>query len=87
MSWLYKCVHHFLYRNVYRKKINNVQNTGKYWSKWVDKVWEENCTHIVHLNSVMELTDTNQNNFIVKDGNNNTYTWKVYYVLNKYLDR
>ena len=35
----------------------------------------------------MELTDTNQNNFIVKDGNNNTYTWKVYYVLNKSLDR
>ena len=26
-----------------RNIINNAISTGKYWSKWVDKVWDENC--------------------------------------------
>ena len=32
---------------------------GKFWSKWVDNDWDENCLHAVNLNSVKYLFDIN----------------------------
>ena len=52
---------------------------GNFWSKWVDGVWDENCSHTVNLNSVKYLFDINEHTFIVWDANNKSDTWKVYY--------
>ena len=35
--------------------LNDTTKTGKFWSKWVDDVWEENYSHAVNLNSVKDL--------------------------------
>ena len=44
-TWFDKCVKR-IYTQMFieiRNIINNAISTGKYWSKWVDKVWDENC--------------------------------------------
>ena len=51
-----------------RNVINNAISTGRYWSKWVDKVWDENYDHVINLNFSVELTDVIQNIFIIWDG-------------------
>lgn len=40
--------------------INDAQSTGRFWSEWVDKVWNDDCEHVINLNYCMELTDINQ---------------------------
>ena len=59
--------------------LNDAEKNGKFWSKWVDNVWDENCFHAVNLNSVKYLFDINEHIFIVWDANNKSDTWKVYY--------
>ena len=81
MSWLDKCVE-CIYTKMYieiRSVINMAIETGKYWSKWVDKVWDDNCCHAINLNFCVELTDINQNTFIIWDGHFKNETWKVTY--------
>ena len=61
IPWLDKWVHH-IFTGMFieiRKAINDTYNSGKHWSKWVDKVWNKNCMNAVHLNAIMELTDNN----------------------------
>ena len=53
--------------------------TGKFWSKQVDNVWEENRFHIVNLNSVKDVFVINEHTFIVWDANNKSDACKVYY--------
>ena len=48
-----------------RNVINKSISFGRYWSKWVDKVWDENCEHTINFNFNFELTDVNQNTFII----------------------
>ena len=64
-----------------RNVINDAESSGRYWSKWVDKVWDENCTHTMNLNFSFsfELTYINQNVFVIWDGNSNDNKWKVMY--------
>ena len=45
----------------------------------MDNVWDENCSHAVNLNSVKVLFEINEHTFIVRDANNKSDTWKVYY--------
>ena len=59
--------------------LKDAENNGKFWSKWVDNVWDENCSHAVNLNSVKGLIDINEYDFIVRDASNKCDTWKVYY--------
>ena len=59
--------------------LNDVTKTGNFWSKWVDNVWEENCSHAINLNSVKDLYDMNDHTFIVWDTSDKSYTWRVYY--------
>ena len=59
--------------------INKAISTCRYWSKWVDKVWDENCDHVINLNFSFELSDVNQNTFIIWDGHFKNETWKVTY--------
>ena len=42
-----------------RNVINDAVSSGRYWSKWVDKVWDENCEHAINLNFSFELIDVN----------------------------
>ena len=81
MTWLDRCV-----ERIYTEKflsikttLNDAIKTGNFWSKRVDDIWEENCTHAVNLNSLKDLTDMNDHTFIVWDANNNSNTWRVYY--------
>ena len=32
--------------------LNDAEKNGKFWSKWVDNVWDEFFFHAVNLNSV-----------------------------------
>ena len=45
--------------------INKSISFGRYWSKWVDKVWDENCEHAINLSCSFELIDINQSIFII----------------------
>ena len=67
--------------------LNDEIETGNFWSKLVDDLWEENCPHAVNLNSVKDLYDMNENTFIVWDGSNKSHTWKVYYFDDKPPER
>ena len=62
-----------------KKILNNAKNNCNFLSKWVDNVWEENCSHAVNLNYVKDLYDMHKYTFIVWDTSNKTHTWKVYY--------
>ena len=81
MSWLDKCVERIFTQMFIeiRSVINKAISTGRYWSKWIDKVWDENCCHAINLNFCVELTDINQNTFIIWDGHFKNETWKVTY--------
>ena len=48
-----------------RNVINDAVSSGRYWSKWVDKVWDENCEHAINLSCSFELIDINQSIFII----------------------
>ena len=66
MAWLDKCVER-IYTQMFieiRNVINNAISTERQWSKWVDKVWDDNCDHAIILNFSVELTDVNQNTVI-----------------------
>ena len=55
MSWLDKCVER-IFTQIFieiRNVINNAISTGIYWSKRVDKVWDENCSLAINLNFVL----------------------------------
>ena len=81
MTWLDKCVeriHTQMFIEI-RNVINKVISTGRYWYKWVDKVWDENCDHAINLNFSFELTYVNQNLFIIWDGHFKNKTWRVTY--------
>ena len=81
MTWFDKCVDR-IYTNIFieiRNVINNDVSSGRYWSKWVNKVLDENCKHAINLNFSFELTDVNQNTFIIWDGCQNNELWKVMY--------
>ena len=56
---------------------------GKFCSKWVDNVRDENCSHAVNLNYVKDFFDINEHTFIVWDANNKLDTSKVYYLDDK----
>ena len=65
MTQLDKCVDR-IYTQIFieiRNIINNTISTVRYWSKWVDKVWDENCEHAINLNFSFELTNFDQNTF------------------------
>ena len=81
MTWLNKCVD-----RIYTKKfieiryvINDAVSFGRYWSKQVDEVCDENYEHAINLNVSFELIDVNQNKFIIWDGHSNNETWKIMY--------
>ena len=81
MIWFDKCVER-IYTQVLieiRNVINNAISTGRYWSKWVDKVWDENYDYVINLNFSVELTDVIQNIFIIWDGHFKNEIWKVTY--------
>ena len=81
MTWLDRCVE-IIYTEMFleiKTILNDATKTGNFWSKWVDDVWEENCSHAVNLNSVKDLYDMNDHTFIVWDANNKSNTWRVYY--------
>ena len=59
--------------------INDAVSSGRYWSKWIDKVWDENCEHAINLNFSFELTDISQNTLIIWDVHFKNETWKVTY--------
>ena len=55
MSWLDKCVER-IFTQIFieiRNVINNAISTGIYWSKRVDKVWDENCCLAINFNFVL----------------------------------
>ena len=57
MSWIDKCVH-YLYTEIFieiRKVINYDQESGIHWSSWVNKIWDLNYEHVVHLNFLIVL--------------------------------
>ena len=81
MTWLDRCVER-IYTEMFleiKTILNNAINTGNFWSKWVENVWDENCSHAVNLNSVKDLYDMNDHTYIVWDANNISNTWRVYY--------
>ena len=57
-----------------RNVINDIVSSGRYWSKWVDKIWDENCEHKFHLNFSSKLTYVDQKHFIISNGNSNNET-------------
>ena len=71
----------YLHGNFFRdkKKISMMLKSGKFWSTWVDNVWDENCSHAVNLNYIRVLFDVNEHTFIVWYANNKSNTWKVNY--------
>ena len=79
MTWLDKCVER-IYTQMFieiRNVINKAISSSRYWSKWVDKVWDDNCEHAINLNFSFELTDLNKNTFIIWDIHFKKKTWKV----------
>ena len=61
MTWFDKFVER-IYTEMFieiRNVINKAISSGRYWSKWVDKVWDDNCEHAINLNFSFELTDLN----------------------------
>ena len=52
-----------------------LKKPDKFWSKWVDDVWEENCSRAVNLNSVIDLYDMNEHRFNVWDASNKSHSW------------
>ena len=62
-----------------KKVLNDAEKYGKFWSKWVDNIWDENCSYAFNLNFVKDLFDIDEHTFIVLDTNNKSNTWKVYY--------
>ena len=81
ISYLDKCVdriHVQMFIEI-RNIINDAESSNRYWSKQVDKVWDENYEHAINLNFSFEITDVNQNTFIIWDGNSNNDTWKIMY--------
>ena len=51
LTWLDKCVDR-IYTKIFieiRNVINDVASSGRYWFKWVDKIWDENCEHAINL--------------------------------------
>ena len=81
MSWFDKCVESIFTQMFIeiRSVINKAISTERYWSEWVDKVWDENYYHAINLNLCVELTDIYQNTFIIWDGHYNNETCKVTY--------
>ena len=76
MTWLDRCVER-IYTEMFlsiKTILNDAIKTGNFWSKWVDDIWEENCTHAVNLNSLKDLTDMNDHTFIVCDASNKSNT-------------
>ena len=57
-----------------RNVINAIVSSGRYCSKWINKVWDEYCEYAINLNFSFELTDMNQNIFIIWDGHSNNET-------------
>ena len=81
ITWLERRVER-IYTEIFleiKNVLKDAENNGKFWSKWVDNVWDENCLHAVNLNYVKGLIDINEYNFIVRGANNKCDTWKVYY--------
>ena len=76
ITWLDRCVER-IYTEMFlsiKTILNDAMKTGNFWSKWVDDIWEENCSHAVNLNSVKDLYDMNDHTFIVWDANNKSNT-------------
>ena len=76
MTWLDRCVER-IYTTIFleiRNDLNNTEKTGKFWSKWVENVWDDNCSHDVNVNSVKDLYDIIEHPFIVWDAINKFYT-------------
>ena len=51
MTWVDKCVER-IYSQMFieiRNVINKAIPSGRYWSTWVDKVWDENCEHAINF--------------------------------------
>ena len=63
--------------------LSDATKTGNFQSKWVDNVWEANCSHALNLNSVKDLYDMNDHTFIVCDASNKSNTWRFYYFHDK----
>ena len=81
MTWLDKYVE-CVYTHMFIEKRNDINTaiySGIYWSKWVGKVWDENCKHAINLNFSFELTDVNKITLIIWDGYFKNETWKVTY--------
>ena len=81
MTWLDRCVER-IYTEIFletKNVLNNAEKTGKFLFKWAENAWDENCSHVVNLNSVQGLYDITGNTFIVWDANNKSDIWKVYY--------
>ena len=81
MTWLDKCddrTHTQIVIEI-RNVINDAVSSGRFWFKWVDKVWDENCEHAINLNFSFELIDGNQDIFIIRDFHSNNETRKVMY--------
>ena len=76
-TWLYRCVVR-IYTGMFieiKHILNDEEKTSKLWFKLVKNVWDDNCYHVVNLNSVQELYDINGNIFIRWDGDNESNTW------------
>ena len=81
MIWLDRCLER-IYTEIFleiKNILNDAENTGKCWSKWVENIWDDNCSHALNLNYIQDLYDINENIFIDWDANNKSDTWKVYY--------
>ena len=61
MSCLDKCVDriHIQIFIEFRNVINDAESSDRYWSKWIDKVWDENCEYTINLIFFFNLTDVN----------------------------
>ena len=76
MTWLDRCVKR-IYTEMFlenKKIMNDAEKNIKFWSKLVDDVCEENCSHAVNLNSVKDLYDMNEHPFIIWDANDKFHT-------------
>lgn len=62
MYWFDKCTNriHTKICTEIRNVTNNAQSTSRFLAKWVDKVWKENCEHVINLNYCIELIAINQ---------------------------
>ena len=81
MSWFDKCVTR-IYTEIFVEIpniMNDVQATSIFWSKWVDKVWDENGAYAINLNYYMKVTDINQKIFVIWGSNFINWTWTDFY--------